>query len=78
MRQSLDEILNPGSPSARSLSNDGLYDALAREAFGTRYRYALEAELRRREAWSWPVRLSLALSAIAVIISIVAVVLKAD
>ena len=69
---SLDVILQPGERALRKMSRRQLAEYKAGWAVGTTHWILADAEQRRREGWSGPVILSLVMSAIALVISIVA------
>ena len=74
----LDRILNPGPEELRKLSADDLHAYIAGWQPGSKHYIAGMVELQRRQAWSGPVRLSLWLSAIAIVVSIAALALDAS
>lgn len=53
----------------RRLSDNELLTALCEARAGTRYRVALESELRRREAWAAPARIAMLLAAAALLVA---------
>lgn len=56
----------------RRLSDTELLTALCEARPGTRYRVAVESELRRREAWAAPARIAMALAAAALLVAFAA------
>ena len=68
----LEYLVDAERSGLRDLSPGDLAEYTAGWAPGTKNRLLGEAEMRRRETWSGPVRLSLGLSIVALAISLVA------
>jgi hypothetical protein len=69
----LDDLVRSGV--VRELSDTQLLTALCEARAGTRYRIALESELRRREAWAGPARYALIVSTLALLVALAALIL---
>lgn len=66
----IEELLDPAAAGLRNLSDDALAEYISGWKPSTKQRVLAEAELRRRERWSGPVRLSLIVSVVALALSL--------
>jgi hypothetical protein len=70
----IERILHPGPEEVRKLSDGDLSKFIAGWREGSAERLIGEAEQRRRERWSGPVILSLAMSCAALLLSLIALI----
>ena len=68
----LDQILDPGPEGLKRLSPRDLAKYKAGWAVGSEHWLLADAEQRRREGWSGPVKVSLGFSALALLFSLIA------
>ncbi|MBL4858402.1 MAG: hypothetical protein JKY36_04285 [Erythrobacter sp.] len=66
---SIEKILNPAHGGLHDLSDHDLAEYMAGWKAGTKNWLLAEAEMKRRQAWSGPVKLSLGISVLALILS---------